>query len=81
MVASGGVLPDGYGHDGPGVRLWAMARRRPKDCRRKVDAATRFSGGCLNFCPGLKGSDCAAVLFVGGIGLVIVMADQHNTKA
>ena len=39
MVASGGVLSEGYGHCGPGVCL-AMARRRPKEYR-KVDAATR----------------------------------------
>ena len=25
---------------------WAMARRRPKEYRRKVDAATRCSGIC-----------------------------------
>ena len=25
---------------------WAMARRRPKEYRRKVDAATRYSGVC-----------------------------------
>ena len=25
---------------------WAMARRRPKEYRRKVDAATRCSGVC-----------------------------------
>ena len=62
--ASGGVLSEGYGHDGPGVCLgdgqteaylkdlgktgvasvWAMARQRPKEYRRKVDAATRCSG-------------------------------------
>ena len=66
MVASGGVLSEGYGLDGPGVCLgdgqteaylrdtgmaglapaWAMARRRPKEYRRKVDAATRCSGVC-----------------------------------
>ena len=66
MVASGGVLSEGYGHDGPGVYLgngqteaylkdmgmaalasaWAMARRRSKEYRRKVDAATRCSGVC-----------------------------------
>ena len=64
MVASGGVLSEGYGHGGPGVCLgdgqtdaylrvmgmtgltsaWAMARRRPKEYRRKVDTATRCSG-------------------------------------
>ena len=26
--------------------VWAMARRRPKDYRRRVDAATPFSGVC-----------------------------------
>ena len=26
--------------------VWAMARRRPKEYRRKVDAATRCSGVC-----------------------------------
>ena len=25
---------------------WGMARRRPLECRQKVDAATRFSGAC-----------------------------------
>ena len=68
MVASGGVLSEGCGHDWPGVCLddgqteaylkdagmaglafvWAMARRRPKEYRRKVDAATRCSGVCLH---------------------------------
>ena len=62
MVASGGVLPQGYGHGGPGVCLgdgqteaylkdtgmtglasvWAMARGRTKEYRRKVDAATAY---------------------------------------
>ena len=66
MVASGGILSEGYGHGGPGVCLgdgqteaylkdmgmtglasaWAMARRRLKEYRRKVDAATRYSGVC-----------------------------------
>ena len=66
MVASGGVLSEGSGHDGPGVCLgdgqtetymkdmdmtglasvWVMARRRPKEYRHKVDAATRCSGVC-----------------------------------
>ena len=66
MVASGGGLFEGYGHDGPGVCLgdgqteaylkdmgmtglasaWAMARRRPKEYRHNVDAATRSSGVC-----------------------------------
>ena len=66
MVASGGGLSEGYGHDGPGVCLddgqteaylkdmgmtglasaWTMARRRPREYRRKVDAATRCSGVC-----------------------------------
>ena len=66
MVASGGVLSEGYGHSGPGVCLgdgqteaylkdigmtglasaWAMARRRTKEYRHKVDAATRCSGVC-----------------------------------
>ena len=27
---------------------WAMPRRRPKEYRRKVDAATRCSGVCLH---------------------------------
>ena len=27
---------------------WAMARRRPKEYRRKVDAATRCSGVCVH---------------------------------
>ena len=26
--------------------VWAMSRRRPKESRRKVDAATRYSGVC-----------------------------------
>ena len=26
--------------------VWAMVRRRPKEYRRKVDAATRCSGVC-----------------------------------
>ena len=60
IIASGGVLPEGYGNHGPGVCLgdgqteaylkdtglasaWAMARRRPKEYRHKVDAATRYS--------------------------------------
>ena len=38
MVASSGVISEGCG--GPDV-AWAMARRRPKEYRRKVDAATR----------------------------------------
>ena len=66
MVASGGVLSEGYGHDGSGVCLddgqteaylkdtgmaglasaWAIARRSPREYRRKVDAATRCSGVC-----------------------------------
>ena len=66
MVASGGVLSEGFGLGGPGVCLgdgqteaylkdagmaglasaWAMARRRPKEYRRKVGAATRCSGVC-----------------------------------
>ena len=66
MVASGGVLSEGYEHDGPGVCLgdgqteaymkdmgmtglasaWAMARRRTREYRRKVDAAARCSGVC-----------------------------------
>ena len=61
MFALGGVLSEGYGHDGPGVCLdygqsdaylkdmgmaglasaWAMARRRTKEYRHKLDAATR----------------------------------------
>ena len=65
-VASGGVLSEGYGHEGPGICLgdgqteaylkdmdmaglasvWAMARRKTKEYRRKVDAATRCSGVC-----------------------------------
>ena len=28
------------------VSVWAMARRRPREFRRKVDAATRCSGVC-----------------------------------
>ena len=28
--------------------VWAMARRRPKEHRRKVDAATRCFGVCLH---------------------------------
>ena len=28
---------------------WAVARRRPKEYRRKVDAATRCSGVCLPY--------------------------------
>ena len=66
MVASGGGLSEGCGHDGPSVCLgdgqteaylkdmgkaglasaWAMARRRLKAYRRKVNAATRCSGVC-----------------------------------
>ena len=66
MVASGRILSEGYGHDGPGVCLgygqteanvndmgmtglasaWAMARRRPKEYRRKVGAARRCPGVC-----------------------------------
>ena len=61
MVALGGGLSEGYGHDRYGVCLgdgqteaylkdmsmmnlksaWAMARRRPREYRREVDAATR----------------------------------------
>ena len=61
-----GGLSEGYGHGGPGVCLgdgqteaylkdmgmtglasaWTMARRRTKEYRRKVDAATRRSGVC-----------------------------------
>ena len=45
MVASGGVLSDGYGHGAlaPGL---AMAKRRPIEYRRKLDASTRCSGVC-----------------------------------
>ena len=32
---------------------WAMAGRRPKEYRRKVDAATRCSGVCHHTCPDL----------------------------
>ena len=39
-------------HSEPGV-CWTMARRRPKDYRRKVDAATRFSGVCPHTWPNL----------------------------
>ena len=44
MVASDRGPFEGYGHGGPGV--WAMARRRPKEYWRNVDAATRYSGVC-----------------------------------
>ena len=40
MVAAGGVVSEGYGHDG------AMVRLRSKKCRRMVDVATRCSGVC-----------------------------------
>ena len=30
---------------------WAMARRRPREYRRKVDAATRCSGVCSHIRP------------------------------
>ena len=33
---------------------WAMARRRAKEYRRKVDAATRFSAVCPHTCPALR---------------------------
>ena len=42
MVASGGVLPEGYGHAGLASAL-PMTRRRPKEYRRQVDATTRCS--------------------------------------
>ena len=32
---------------------WVMARRRPKEYRRKVDAATRCSGKSPHTCPDL----------------------------
>ena len=40
LFASCGVLSEGYGHGSP-ASAWAMARRKPKMCRRKMDAATR----------------------------------------
>ena len=66
MLASGGVLSEGYRHGRPDDCLgdgqtkaylkdmgkaglasaWAMARRRLKAYRRKVNAATRCSGVC-----------------------------------
>ena len=45
MVASGEVFSERYGMAGL-ASAWAMARRRPKEYRRKVDAATRCSGVC-----------------------------------
>ena len=51
MVASGGILSEEYGHDGPGVCLGdgqteAVARWL---YRRKVVAATRCSGVSLSY--------------------------------
>ena len=40
MIASGGVLSEGYGHGGPGVCLGDDQT----EYRHKVDAATRSSG-------------------------------------
>ena len=38
--------------DMPGLTsIWAMARRRPKEYRRNVNAATRCSEVCLHACP------------------------------
>ena len=45
MFASGGALSKGISMTGS-ASTWAMARRRPKEYRRKVDAATRCSGVC-----------------------------------
>ena len=52
MVASGGVLSKGYGHDDMASAL-AMARRKPDDDRRKMDAETRCSGVCPHTWPDL----------------------------
>ena len=48
VVVSGGVLSEEYGHGGPGACLGDGQKeyRRPKEYRRKVDAATRCSGVC-----------------------------------
>ena len=40
MIVSGGVLAKDMGIARP-ASAWAIARRRPKEYRRKVDAATR----------------------------------------
>ena len=40
---------------------WAMARRRPKEYRRKVDAATRCSGVCPHTWPDLVVKQCSLV--------------------
>ena len=37
---------ESYLKDAGLASAWAMARRRPKEYRRKVDAATRCSGVC-----------------------------------
>ena len=42
MIASGGVLSNGYRHGL--TSAWVMAKRRPKEYRRKVDAVTCCSG-------------------------------------
>ena len=42
IVSSGGVRLKDTGM----ASAWAMARRRAKEYRRKVDVATRFSGVC-----------------------------------
>ena len=47
-----GVLSEGAGMAGL-ASAWAMARRRPKEYRRKVDAATRCSGVCPHTWPDL----------------------------
>ena len=45
VVACGGVLSERYVVTGLGS-AWAMARQRPKEYPRKVDAVTRWSGVC-----------------------------------
>ena len=46
---------------------WAMARRRSKEYRRKVDAATRCSGVCPHTCPEL--CTCGASFSLGKVAL------------
>ena len=38
IFASGGVISEGYGHDGPAC-AWAIARRKPREYRRMVASA------------------------------------------
>ena len=43
IFASGGVPSEGYGHGGSDVCLGDGHTARPREYRRKVDAATRFA--------------------------------------